>query len=246
LIFTRTAIWFTFLGVVLFGADLSFEIPPTPVSVDISGQPVTVVVSGRISGAQKMNLSLQADLADFQKHLTELLRAKLDQSNKCGERISIENAVLDPAAPGADLTVTMHFEKWACFKAFGKENAKRLAGGNGVAHVKLTPRLEDGSAVRLDAVMGEIQADGSLGKLLKSGTLGDALRDKIRESLTSAVQKSSNLEGVLPERVRPLVTLGSVRFSDLGAGRLGLNVDGSLALSGEQARALAGQFQGGR
>ena len=87
--------------------------------------------------------------------------------------------------------------------------------------MKLTPRLEGGSAVRLDAVMGEIQVDGSLGEFLKSGTLGDALRDKIRESLTFAVQKSSNLEEVLPAQVWPLVILGSVRFSDPGAGRPG-------------------------
>lgn len=113
--------------------------------------------------------------------------------------------------------------------------------------MKLTPRLEGGSAVRLDAVMGEIQVDGSLGEFLKSGTLGDALRDKIRESLTFAVQKSSNLEEVLPAQVQPLAILGSVRFSDPGAGAAGeLNVDGSLALSGEQARALTRQFQGSR
>jgi hypothetical protein len=232
-----------------FGADFSVEIPPVPLSADISGQPVTVVVSGRISGGntgQRLNVNLHADLMDFQNHLTELLKAKLDQSNRCGERISLEKAVLDPAPPSAALTVTLHFEKWACFKAFGKENSKRLVGGNGVVHVTLTPRLENASAVHLDATVGAIDADGALGELLRSGSLGDALRDRIRESLTTAVQKSSNLEGVLPAQVRPLVTLESVKFGDLGSGRLGLLLNGIVTLSDEQARGLIEQFRQGR
>jgi hypothetical protein len=213
-----------------------------------------VVVSGRISASQPprgnagqpLNLNLHADLGDFQNHLTEVLKAKLDQSNRCGERISLEKAVLDPAPPSAALTVTLHFEKWACLKAFGKENAKRLVGGNGVVHVTLTPRIENTGAVRLDATVGAIEADGSLGELLRSGSLGDVLRDRIRESLTAAVQKSSNFEGVLPAQVRPLVTLESVKFGDLGSGRLGLHINGTLTLSDEQARGVLEQFRNGR
>jgi hypothetical protein len=249
LTFLRTAIWLAALSALSYGADFSLEIPPVPLSADISGQPVTVLVSGRISGGnagQPLNLILHADLGDFQNHLTELLKAKLDQSNRCGERISLEKAVLDPAPPSADMTATLHFEKWACLKAFGKENAKRLVGGNGVIHVTLTPRVENGSAVRLDATVGAIDADGSLGELLRSGSLGDALRDRIRESLTTAIQKSSNLDGVLPAQVRPLVTMDSVKFGDLGRGRLGLYIDGSLTLSNEQARGLLEQFRNGR
>ena len=169
-------------------ADFAVEIPPVSTSLNISGQTVAIAISGDISAApgktgendQAFRLNLRADLADFQGHLTPVLQAELNQSNKCGERISVENATLAPAAPAGRLTVQLHFEKWACIKAFGKENARRLVAGNGTVEVLLMPRIEQGNAVRLDADVGRIDADGSLGELLRSGSLGPALRDKIR------------------------------------------------------------------
>ena len=124
-----------------------------------------------------------------------------------------------PAAPAGQLTVQLHFEKWACFKAFGKENAKRLLGGNGTVQVILTPRVEEGSTVRLDAEIGDIEADGSLGEALRSGSLGDALRDKIREALLKAIRKAAYLEAVVPAQVRPFVTVQTVAFADGGSAR---------------------------
>jgi len=236
-----TAIWV--LTAAAFGADLAFEIPPVPVSVDIGGQPVALNISGSISGdPASLHLKLNADLADFQAHLTPVLQAELNQSNHCGERISVENATLLPAAPAGHLTVQLHFEKWACIKAFGKENARRLVGGNGTVEVILTPRAE-GNAVKLDADIGNIDADGSLGEMLRSGSLGTALRDKIRESLLKAIQKSTDLQAVVPAQAQPFVTIQSLGFADEGGGRLALNLVGRLQVPAAQVTAVIDQLR---
>jgi hypothetical protein len=130
-------------------------------------------------------------------------------------------------------------------KAFGKENAKRLVGGNGTVRLLLTPKVEEGSAVRLDAEIGDIDADGSLGELLRSG-YGTTLRDKIREALLKAIQKSTSLEAVVPAQARPLVMIQSAVFADGGRGSLALNLTARISIPGEQVSSLVEQFRNRR
>lgn len=251
MIFHRAWILLAAIPAVTFGADLTFEIPAVPISFTISGETVAFTISGEVSAPaprrgeseQPVRLDLRADLADFQNHLTPLLQTELNQSNRCGERISIESATLTPAAPAGRLTVQLHFEKWACIKAFGKETAKRLLGGNGTVDVVLTPRVEEGAAVRLDAEVGNIEADGSLGEVLRSGTFGAMLRDKIREALLRAIQKSADLQAVVPAQARPFVTVQSIAFADGGGGRLSLNLAGRLLLPTAQVASVLEQLR---
>jgi hypothetical protein len=244
LISLRAWIVLAALPAAAFSADFAFEIPPVPVSVNIAGQPVAIAISGDISGsaAQPLTLNLHADLSDLQSHITPLLQAELNQSNRCGERISVEKATLAPAAPAGNLTVELHFEKWVCLKALGRENAKRLVGGNGTVNVILTPQLEDSNTVRLDAEIGDIEAGGSLGDLLHS-EYGATLREKIREALLKAIQKSTSLEAVVPERARPFVTIQSVAFAERGTGILLLNLTGRLQVPGEQVSSVLEGFR---
>jgi hypothetical protein len=232
-------------------SDIVFDIPAVPVSLNLAGQAVSIALSGRVTGpdaksgdpGQSFRLSLHADLADFQNHLTPLLQAELDKSDRCGERISIEDAKLAPAEPAAHLTVRLHVEKWVCIKAFGKENPKRLLGGNGVVEMTLTPHVDDTAIVRLDADVGRIDADGSLGEMLRSGSMGDALRDKIRRSLLKSVQKATDLSGVLPEQARQFAAIRSLAFADGGEGRLALNLDGKLQIPDRQLSSAMEQFR---
>ncbi len=57
-------------------------------------------------------------------------------------------------------------------KALGKEIAKRVVGGNGTIPVKLTPAFErnteGNTEVKLEPEVGTIEADGSLGEMLRS------------------------------------------------------------------------------
>jgi len=222
---------------------LAFDIPPVPVSLNIAGQPVALVISGNVSGApeQPLALNLHADLSELQSHMTPLLQTELNQSNRCGERISVEKATLVPAAPAGRMTVQLHFEKWACFKAFGKENAKRLVGGDGSVQVLLTPRVQDGNTVSLGAEISNIDADGSLGELLHS-EYGATLRDKIRQSLLKAIEKSASLEAVVPAQAQPFVTIQSVEFAERDTGILVLNLVGRLKVPGAQVASVLEQF----
>jgi hypothetical protein len=221
-----------FLPAVCAAADFT-------VSVDLAGQPVAIPVSAQVSqSSDRIGIALHADLAEFQSHLTPLLQSELNQSNRCGERIAVENAVLTPSAPTGQLSVRLHFEKWTCIKAFGKENAKRLIGGNGTVQVTLTPVAEQGGSLRLNAEVGNIDADGSLGEALRSGSLGETLRSKIRESLVNALRKSADFSAMLPAEARQFVTIDTVAFGDEGNGHLSLNTVATLKIPAEQATAL--------
>jgi len=236
------------LPAAILGADSAFEIPPVPVSVTIAGQPVAITVSGDVSapargqGENAFGLHLRADLADFQNRLTSLLQAELNQSDRCGERIAIQNATLVPSAPAGGLTVQLHIERWACFKALGRDNARRLLGGDATLHAILTPRVESGSVVRLDADIVDIDGDGALGDLLRSDSIGNALRDKIREALLKTIQKSTDLETVIPAPVRPFVTIQAIAFADEGSGRLALRLAGRLLVPAQQISSILEQF----
>lgn len=222
--------------------DLALKIPPMTASIDVKGTPVKMTTWGSIaslpSGA--FALSLTADLADLQANLTPLLAAQLDRSERCGERLSVQHAALGPAAPSAILTANVHYERFACIKAFGKENAKRLVGGNAVVTVKLSPSYgPDGIAMASN--VQKIDADGSLGELLRSGSVGDAIKDKIAASIESAVRKSLDLKSMLPPAVENVATIQAVRFDSSPEGRLWITAGGEVHLTAAQFQSLAKQ-----
>jgi hypothetical protein len=185
-------------------------------------------------------LSLTVDLGDFQENLTPVLAAQLNRSDRCGERLSVERAVLVPAAPSGVLTAYVHYERFACVKAFGKEVVKRLVGGNGVIEAVVTPSVAE-NRIALTAQVRNVEGDGSLGQLLRSGSLGDSIREKIAASIESAIRKSANLKW-LPAGIDDAAAIQAVRFADGGAGRLWLAIDGDVRLTGEQFRGLARQL----
>jgi len=221
-------------------ANPTLKIPPVKTSLNLQGQPVEVTAWGAVSVAPSgvFRLALTVDLGNFQEHLTPVLAAQLNRSDRCGERLSVERATVAPAAPSAVLTAYVHYERFACAKAFGKEIVKRLAGGNGVVEVNLTPSITENS-IALAAEVRKIDADGSLGELLRSGSLGDSIREKIAASIESAIRKSANLKSVLPAEMENVAVIQTVQFADGGAGRLWLAIGGEVRLSAEQMRDVA-------
>jgi hypothetical protein len=222
------------------GGDVVLKIPPVKTSVDIEGQAIQITASGTVSAAAPGNfhVAVTVDLANFQENLTAVMAAELNRSDRCGERLSVERAVLAPAAPAAVMTASVHYERFTCVKAFGKQVVKRLIGGNGVVEVNLAPSVGENQIV-LTADVRKIDADGSLGEVLRSGSLGDSLRQKIAASIQSAIQKSADLKSALPASIESAVAIQTVRFGDGGAGRLWLGIDGAVHLSAEQFQTLA-------
>ena len=221
-------------------AQPTLRIPPVTTRVTIEKQPVEVKVSGEVfvsapaGGQQSIRVSLDADLTDFQRNLTPILAAQLNQANRCGERLNVLDATMLPGAPAALLTVKAHVEKWACAKAFGKEIVKRLVGGDGTIALRLMPQVENGSSIKLAAEVTSIEADGSLGELMRS----DALREKVRTTIVDAIQKSTDFNTTLPETLREMVSVRGAQFAQTGERGLALAISSDIRLPAAQAREL--------
>ena len=131
-----------------------------------------------------LHLRLTADLGDLQANLTALLGSQLNRLGRCGERLSVERASLRPRPPSGLLKASFQMS-WACAKVLGREVAKRLAGGNGVLEVLLTPFVRT-DGISLTPEVRKIDADGSLGELLRAGSLGASAKEKLAASIPSA------------------------------------------------------------
>src|ERR1022692_3758548 len=121
------------LTVVCLAQTATLQLPPLRTSIVLEGQPVAISIWGSVSPA---HVTATVDLGDFQEHLTPILAAQLNRQDKCGERLSVERVVL---APTGLLTANVHYERFGCAKALGKEISKRLVGGNAVVEVNITP-----------------------------------------------------------------------------------------------------------
>jgi hypothetical protein len=236
----------------LFGSDknLTLKIPPVQVPLHIKDQQITIVASGLITiapkahGVNNLGVELTADLADVQQNWRALLSAELDKDARCGDRIQIEDATLTPAEPASVAIVHLHYERWGCAKLLGKQEAKKLIGGNAVIQLKLAPSVaENHSELRLAAELGPIEADGSLGELLHAGNLGELLRDQIQTAILSAMQKGLDLGAILPPGLQGSVTIQDARFRDAGSGRLIVTLDGQVQMTDEQLATLAKQLK---
>jgi hypothetical protein len=241
------------IGVSPLGAavqNVVFKIPPVKIPLEVKDQPITITASAILTVSSKdrnltiLSLQLTGDLSDLQSNLTALLSSQMDKDDRCGDRVTIQNAALKPVDPASIAVVQLHVERWACVKLLGKQVAKRVLGGDAQIQIKLTPAIDtDSTELQLVPEVGEIQADGSLGELLRSGALGDALREKIRNSILSALHKGTNLGATLPQAVQGYVTIQNAEFKDAGDGRLLVVLDGEARITQEQVKLLSDQVK---
>ena len=241
------------IGVSPLGAavqNVVFKIPPVKIPLEVKDQPITITASAILTVSSKdrnltiLSLQLTGDLSDLQSNLTALLSSQMDKDDRCGDRVTIQNAALKPVDPASIAVVQLHVERWACVKLLGKQVAKRVLGGDAQIQIKLTPAIDtDSTELQLVPEVGEIQADGSLGELLRSGVLGDALREKIRNSILSALHKGTNLGATLPPAVQGYVTIQNAEFKDAGDGRLLVVLDGEARITQEQVKLLSDQVK---
>jgi hypothetical protein len=253
LIWRRLATAMFLLPLMAFSADFTFEIPSAPVAVDIGAQHVAFTVSGEVSaspgrpgaGDQTFPMNLRADLGGLQSHLTPLAQQELNRSEKCAERVSIQSATVAPAASAADLAVHLHFERWVCIAA-EPSAPKQLMASDAIVHVIATPVLEKSASgvqsVRLDAQIGGIEADGPLGEMLRSGTIGSTIRDKMSAAMLKLLQRSTDFDGVLALPARHFAAIQKIAFVDAGFGRLALDMAGRLQVPGESVSAVLEQL----
>ncbi len=229
------------------GQDLAFTLPPVKSPVNIGKRTVAVTVFGTLSqtavqGVQRtFTLTLVDDLSDLEQNITELLRAELDSSQSCGQRVSIRQATLAPETPASLLVIKLHYERWSCSGTFGQQSSTELAEGDGSMEIKLTARVENG-VVKIMAAPSRVDATGMMGEALRSGSLGEDLREQAARVVLSGAQAGSNFKITLPLAVQNSAALQSARFQDTGVGSLSVVLGGQVEISNEQADQLASQL----
>lgn len=235
------------MGIILAnGQDLTFALPQVNSPVNIGTRTVAVGISGELSqttvqdGQRTFKLTRTADLSDLQQNIAELLSAQLDSSELCGQRVAIRQARLTPSTPASLLVVRLHFERWTCTRFAGQQSSNELAEGDGTVEVKLTATMEK-SELKLTSEFGRIDAGGMLADSLRSGSLGEDLRDKITQLLLSAMRAGADFK-TLPPAVQNSTTIQSAKFDDAGAGVLRATLGGQVQISNEQADQLASQL----
>lgn len=234
------------IGAANSGQDFAFHLTPVKSLINFRDQPVAITTSGVISesvaeGSQNIfKLELTADLSDLQDNITAVLAAQLNKADPCGERIGIRNAALSPRDPATLVLVQLHYERWACF---GRDTVNEMAEGNGTIEVKLTPTVGEDGTLRLVPEVGRIDAEGLIGELLRSGALGEAVRDTVAQSVLSTVRQGGDFKVNLPATAQGYATLRRAQFLGTGAGRVMAVLDGDIRVSNEKATALTSELR---
>jgi hypothetical protein len=212
--------------------DLTLKIPPVKTSLNLEGQPIGITAWGTIAAvsAGVFRLAVTADLGEFQERLTPILAAELNQSDRCGDRITLQRASIAPIAPSSVLTATLHYERFFCAKALGKEIVKKLVGGDAEVEVNLTPSVME-NELMVTAEVRKLTAGGSLGEVLRSGDLGKLLREKIATAIQENIQRAVNRKTALPAGMEESASIRSVEFADGGGGRLWVTVSAEARFS---------------
>jgi len=230
------------------GQDLTFNLPSVKSPARIANHIVAVGVSGELTqtaveGNQRtFRLDVDADLSELQQKMTELLRDQLERSDRCGEHLEIRRAMLSPSTPASSLFVSLHFERWTCVGGYGQSTPTEVAESDGSVELRLTPGLDKSSGPQMKSEFTRIDASGMLADALRSGDLGDDLRDKATDSVLSALRSASDFKATLPPVLQDAATVQTVKFQDTGAGNLRVVLEGQVQISSEQANTLASQL----
>lgn len=237
------------MGVVLAqGSDVSFKLIDVKNSLSIAKQAIAVTASGDLSQVasqavqRTFKLQIIVDLSDVRQNLTELMRAQFDAPGSCGERLAIRNATIAASPPASILELQVHYERWSCSQFSSQAGRQELAEEDGSVEVKLTPVVEKANSVKLVSEISKINAGGMMGESLRSGDLGEEVRNKLRQPILAALQAGVDLHKCLPPAAREFAVIQSAKFQDSGPGKLGVLVEGELGLSDEQVNLMASQL----
>jgi hypothetical protein len=226
------------------GDDLSFTFAPVKSAAHIGSQTTAITVSGMLSqtatqgGQRTFKLRMITDLLDLQQNATQLLRPEIEHGSDCGERLLLRQASIAPSTPVSVLILQLHYERWSCRGSISSE----IAEGDGTVEIKLTPTVEKPNVLKLAAAYSRINASGMMGDSLRTGDLGDDLRDRVTHSILEAMQAGADFKTNLPPAVQNSAVIQSVKFQDAIAGRLTVVLDGQMEVSNDQVNLMASQL----
>jgi hypothetical protein len=235
------------------GEETTFNLPALPNRINISGQSLAIPSSGVVVRTSKENghnvftLTLDADLFDLQQNITDVLSSALNRSPNCGERVELKQAVFVPAAPASLVTIHLHYERWICAPGGGTASPTEAIASDGSLEVKLTPTLSQtmsqSSGLGLDSEIVRADSTGSLRNMLRSGDLGDNLRQQIATTILAVLRQATNPDSVLPASAKENLSLQKAQFQNAGSDKLSFRLNGELQFSDEQAKLFADQLK---
>ena len=234
------------------GSDLTFTLPEVRTRVTLGNQTTEVPISGELSqisaqGAERtFKLRMVVDRSDLEERTTEILRVQLDAARSCGERLAVREATMTSATPAAVIALQLHYERWSCLKLGGQTRPQELAEQDGSVEVKVTPVVGKANTLKLGAEFSSIVAGGAMGESLRSGDLGEELRDKLTHSILSLVPLGENFQKYLPPAARELAMVQDARFQETGVGKLSVILNVQLDLSDQQVKLMASQLNDAR
>ena len=229
------------------GQDLTFNLPKVRNHATIGARIMAVDVSGLLSQtaaeAEQRTFRLEAiaDLSELQRSITEILNSQL-VSNRCGSRLAVRRATIVAASPASSLVLQLHYERWSCLRLSGQSSATELAESDGTVEIKLTPAAGESNALRVTSEFKRIDAPGVMADDLRSGDLGDTLREKVSSVVLSALQAGADFKSTLPGALQNGVTLKNAKFEDPSNSGLKAVLQGQVRLSNEQVNLLASQL----
>jgi hypothetical protein len=136
----------------------------------------------------------------------------------------------------------LHFERWVCLDAAASKTPMEVMEGTGAMTVKITPKVEKDGSLSILTQIETVEANAMLAEMLRSGPLGKAVVEKIKESFVTALQNSLELNAVLLSMGPDSAAIETAKFvRDADVGTLAIALDGHLHLSGDQVSALNGQ-----
>jgi hypothetical protein len=237
------------MGIVLTeGEEFAFRVLPFKTSVDIGGQNIGVSSStailrtGAENGQNIYKVRLTTDLSDLQPNLIAALSPQVDHAERCGERVSLQDATLSASAPSTVVLARFYAERWVCTRIAGTESPSEVAQGRGNVEVKITPTVGADGTVEMETELGRIDADRFLAEMLRSGMLGSILREKVAATLRTTIQVA-DLKTTLPPAGASSAKAESARFEGTLDGGLNFVVDSEMRISDEQAKALSEQLK---
>ncbi|HKN16172.1 MAG TPA: hypothetical protein VJX47_04470 [Candidatus Sulfotelmatobacter sp.] len=228
-------------------SNVAYKLLPVKNSITVANQPMAITTSGVVSkGVEKGDqntfaVELTTDVSDLQLTIADVLRAQLNKSDRCGERITIQTVALNPQPPASLAEVQLHFERWACF---GRDTMNEMAEGSGMIEVKMTPAVGADGTFQLTALIGRIDAEGLVGELLRSGSLGETVRDQVAQSTLSILRQGVDFKSVLPPGARSYAQLQRAQFQGTGSGKLLVVLDGEIRVSDDKLAAITGALKG--
>jgi hypothetical protein len=223
----------------------AFQLAALKSTFRLGDQTIGISTTGSISkgistaGENTFKVDLIADLAGLQQNLTEVLGHQLNRNSRCGENIAIQNVTLTSSEPDSVGAVQLHFERWSCFGGTVTE----MAEGNGTVSLKLNLVVGKDGEVRVESKVERIQAEGLVGELLRSGSLVDALRDKLAEALSAAARQGADFKTILPAAASGNIAVDEAEFQGTGAGKVIMVLQGEIRVSDEKASALIGELK---